>query len=734
MNAAELKAGLSSLENCSSSNPHSLLGLHQQNKQWLLRIYQPDSDSVRVQSKTETVEASRLSYSHLFEVNYSQKPEEYRIEFKNKDGVWQSRHDAYCYSQLIAQNLLEAFSHGKSSSIDKFLGCNATQFGNVSGYLFAVWAPLALGVSVVADFNNWDHRFHPMAKREPFGVWELFIPDVTPGQSYCFRLRLKDGRLHDKIDPVAKEYELRPSNKALVPQQWKVNGKKQSWEEKRRTVNSLSAPISIYQVHIGTWAAGAKPEGQFSFKEAAERMPLYLKDRGYTHVELLPIYEYPLDESAGYLTEGFFAPSSRFGKPQDLAEFTEKCHEQGIGVIVTSMPAHFPMNSNGLELYDGSELYGAKGQVHSKWHTKRFDFSKPQVRSFLLSSVLHSLEYYNGDGIRINSVSEIIRSWNSETSTEQVTSEMELTNSKNQDSEAVAFLQQLSQELHQKYPDRLLIAEDTSAFPRITSAIEAGGLGFDLVWNRGWEYDLIQFLRIDDRQRNDLPNPLQISLPFAFREKYVLPLTHSSNLLEAETLLAGFHGNIAERFAQARLVFAYLFAYPGKKLHFMGYEFGEKSPWQPNQTLHWEALRSPHPFSLHQSVWDLNRLYLKNRALHELDSSPETMQWVNSNEKTSPVLAFIRRIPGPSETTSFFICVFNFSSKPVLDYMLGVPDEGFYEEVYNSDSEHYGGANIGSMGGRYAETIGRHGFPYSIAVQIGAYSACFLRHSPEELL
>jgi 1,4-alpha-glucan branching enzyme len=636
----------------------------------------------------------------------------YLLKMTDHNGAVSVFSDPYSFLPVLSDYDLYLMTEGTHYRNYERLGAHVMTIGGEKGLFFAVWAPNALRVSVVGDFNAWDGRRHPMRLRGSTGVWELFLPGLGTGDIYKFEVKSRHkGYLAEKADPYAFYSELRPKSASVA---WDINTYQwndRAWMEDRATRNWLEVPLSIYELHFASWRR-VPPEGNrwFTYREMADALIPYVKRLGYTHVELMPMTEHALDESWGYQTMGYFAATSRFGTPDDLMYFVDRCHQEGVGVFMDWVPAHFPKDAHGLAYFDGTALYEhedpRKGE-HRDWGTLIFNFGRTEVANFLLSSALFWLDKYHIDGLRVDAVASMLYLDYSRPAWEHVTNQ----HGGNENLEAVAFLKRFNEIVHGLYPGVLTIAEESTAWPMVSRPTYLGGLGFSLKWNMGWMHDTLRYFSLDSVHRKYHQNSLTFVLLYAFTENFVLPLSHDEVVYGKRSMADKMPGDLWQKFANLRALYTFMYGQPGKKLLFMGGEIGQWSEWNSDQSLEWHLLdHEPHR-ALQRFVGDLNHLLQREPAMYEVDFSHEGFEWIDFGDYQNSVFSFIRKA---KDKNDFLVFVFNFTPVPRYNYRVGVPRPGSYQEILNSDSERYWGGNLGNCGVAEAEPIWWHGRPWSL--------------------
>ena len=634
------------------------------------------------------------------------------------------RHDT---TRLSDQDLY-LFNEGSHLRLYDKLGSHPLTANGVAGTYFAVWAPNAEQVFVAGDFNCWNRVSHPLCPRERSGIWEGFIPGVGIGDIYKYHIVSRhNGYRVDKADPLAFYNEVSPKTASIV---WDLDYTwgDQEWMERRHLCNALDAPISTYELHLGSWMR-VPDEGHRSltYRELAPKLAEYVKKMGFTHVEFLPVMEHPLYGSWGYQTTGYFAPTSRYGTPQDFMFLIDRLHQQGIGVILDWVPSHFPCDEHGLGYFDGTHLYehsDPKKGFHPDWTSFIFNYGRHEIQSFLLSSALFWLDKYHADGLRVDAVASMIYLDYSRKEGEWIPNQY----GGRENLEALAFLRRLNQEVYRVHPDAQTIAEESTSWPAVSRPTHVGGLGFGLKWDMGWMHDTLEFMTKDPIYRKHHHNNLTFRMLYAYFENFILPLSHDEVVHGKGSLLGKMPGDDWQKFANLRLLLGYMYAQLGKKLLFMGGEFGQRNEWYHEASLDWHLLDcSPHS-SLQRWVKDLNHFYRNEPALHELDFSPTGFDWVDCNDAQNSVISFIRRGRSTSNT---ILSVCNFTPAPRYNYRVGAPQGGFWREVLNSDGQEYGGSGHGNFGGLRADPIPHHSRAHSLNLTLPPLAIVLLRSDGE---
>jgi 1,4-alpha-glucan branching enzyme len=702
-------------------NPHSLLGPHRTASGFVVRAYRPGATRVLLTAPgmpPRPMEQRRET--GLFELLVEQWLEVPRYGFEieypqNKIAV---ERDPYSFAPTLGQPDLRLFGEGKHLEAYKKLGAHVLTIDGARGTAFAVWAPNARGVSVVGDFNAWDGRLHPMRRLGCSGVWELFIPAVGEGALYKFEIQTADDTVALKTDPYAAAMEKPPATASIVYRST-YSFRDSAWMDARAAQDVMRAPISIYEVHFGSWRrCGEHGQRPLSYREMAQALGDYVADLGFTHVEFLPIMEHPYEPSWGYQVSGYFAPTARYGSPDDFRYLVDCLHQRGVGVILDWVPGHFPKDAFCLGWFDGTALYEhldpRKGQ-HPQWGTYIFNFGRHEVNSFLLSSAQNWLGEYHADGLRVDAVASMLYLDYARGEGQWIPNQY----GGRENLEAIAFLRTLNRQVYARNPGIMMIAEESTAWPGVSHPTYTGGLGFGLKWDMGWMHDTLEYFAKDPVYRRYHHRNLTFGFLYAWNENFVLPLSHDEVVYGKRSLLAKMPGGRAQQFANLRSLFGYMWARPGKKLLFMGGEFGQWREWNYNESLDWHLLEEPDHRGLKSLVRDLNRIYRAEPALWEAELEPAGFEWIQPDDADSNVIAFMRVAPRARRRV---VCACNFSGAKREQYRIGVPEAGRYQEILNTDSSVYGGGNAGNRGAVEAEPVPCHGRPYSISVTLPPFS------------
>ena len=625
-------------------------------------------------------------------------------------------------ASLLTEQDLYLFNEGRNYRTYEKLGAHLTSQNGETGTSFSVWAPNAKAVSLIGSFNGWDSRSHPLHARESSGIWEGFIPGVTKGSIYKFHIVSNHhGHVVDKADPFGILHE-KPPRTASVVWDLEYQWTDQDWMKNRQAKNSLQAPISIYEVHLGSWMR-EEHNRPLSYREIAPRLADYVRHMHFTHVQFLPVMEHPFYGSWGYQTTGYFAPTSRYGTPQDFMYLVDYLHQAGIAVILDWVPSHFPSDEHGLAYFDGTHLFehaDTREGFHPDWKTLIFNYGRNEIRSFLLSSAMFWLDKYHADGLRVDAVASMLYRDYSRKEGEWLPNKY----GGRENLEAIDFLRQLNQEVYKEYPGIQTIAEESTSWPMVSRPIYLGGLGFGLKWDMGWMHDTLKYFALDPIHRKYHHNQLTFRMLYGFTENFVLPLSHDEVVHGKGSLIAKMAGDEWQKFANLRLLFGYMFAQPGKKLLFMGDDFGQEREWGHDMSLEWHVLQYPFHSGMLSWVEQLNRLYASEPALHELDTDPQGFEWIDCNDSVASTISLLRK--GKSSKQQVVV-VCNFTPVPRIGYRLGVPAGGFWRELLNSDAKEYGGSGMGNLGGVMAEKQEVHGRPYSLNLTLPPLAVIFLK-------
>jgi 1,4-alpha-glucan branching enzyme len=629
-------------------------------------------------------------------------------------------------SDLITDYDLYLFGEGNHTRIYRKLGAHPITVDSVAGVHFAVWAPNADRVSVVGDFNAWDGRRDRMRSLGESGVWAAFVPGASEGQRYKFELHTRQGALILKSDPYGQAFELPPATASIVCRP-EYTWHDDEWMRDRESRGSwFERPMAVYEVHLGSWARIPEENDRYlTYAELAQRLIPYVKEMGYSHIELLPVMEHPFSGSWGYQVTGFYAPTSRFGRPQDFKAFVDECHRNGIGVILDWVPGHFPKDAYALARFDGTALYehaDPRQGEHRDWGTLIFNYGRNEVRNFLLANALYWLDEYHADGLRVDAVASMLYLDYSRREGEWVPNRF----GGRENLEAIDFLRQLNTLTHAEHPGSLTIAEESTSWPSVSRPTYVGGLGFTYKWNMGWMNDILEYVKQDAIYRRWHHTHLTFSLLYAFSENFILPFSHDEVVHGKGSMFGRIPGDDWQKGATLRALYGFMYSHPGKKLMFMGGEFGQGREWNYDASLDWHLLDTPLHAGLRQYVKDLNRIYAAEPALHEIDFDSSGFEWIDCNDNENSVVSFIRK----SKSGEVLVAVLNFTPVPRDGYRIGVPIAGAYDELVNSDSETYGGGNLGNQGVVFTEPIASHGHAQSLRLKLPPLGCLWLKPQP----
>jgi 1,4-alpha-glucan branching enzyme len=706
-------------------DPFEVLGCHRQGAAWLIRALLPGSAEAQLLIDGKSVPMERLPKTDLFSAIVSGKAmPDYQLRWcpggEQGPGDWRQAHDPYRFAPTVGDLDLHLFAEGHHEHVYRVMGAHCCEHEGIAGVRFATWAPNAQRVSVVGDFNQWHGLAHPMRARGLSGVWELFIPGLQAGEKYKFELCDSHGKLHLKADPYGNRFEMRPATAAIICAPSEFPWADQDWLQQRAGWDWQHAPISIYEFHPSSWRRDAA--GNFlNFMEMAVALADYVEQLGFTHVELLPVTEHPLDESWGYQATGYFAPSQRFGSPDDFRFFVDHLHQRGIGVILDWVPAHFPRDAHALARFDGTALYeheDPRRGEHADWGTLIFNYGRNEVKNFLLASANYWLEEFHLDGLRVDAVASMLYLDYSREPGEWEPNR----HGGRENLEAIDFLRELNTLTHGRHPGTLTIAEESTAWPQVTRPTWVGGLGFSMKWNMGWMHDTLNYMANEPVYRQYHHDQLTFGLMYAFSENFLLPFSHDEVVHGKYSLLGKMPGDDWQRFANLRLLYTYLYTYPGAKLLFMGCELAEPGEWRHQGQLSWELLEQAPHRGVQQLVGDLNRLYRSEPSLYRHPFEPGGFEWIDCHDSTQSVLSFLRR-----DGEDFHVVVLNFTPVVRNFYRIGVPRAGSYREVLNSDSRFYGGSDTGNSLLIDSEPTPWMGYKHSISLTLPPLGALVLK-------
>ena len=722
----EIKRSIESLCEARLHNPQGILGIFHENSTTVFRVLNWCAESIEVLTHSGSSPMLRIEGSPVFEWqgcgdDLDDHPRLLIDRQENTPHLHQ--YESYSFSPTITQDEIKFFSSGQCWHAYQFLGAHPMLIDGIAGVRFAVWAPNAERVSVISDFNNWDGRVAPMENRGESGIWELFIPNAQVGMVYKYEIRSShNGAVIQKADPYAQEYEYRPQTASKVSKKNTELWGDQAWMKQRREWDWQHSPMSVYEVHLGSWRRSR--DGDFlNYREIAHQLVPYVKDLGFTHIELMPINEYPYDASWGYQVTGYFAPTSRFGSPADFKYFVDYCHQQGIGVFLDWVPAHFPRDDHALASFDGSALYEHEDPLlgeHLDWGTLIFNYGRSEVKSFLLSSALYWLGEYHIDGLRVDAVASMLYLDYSREADQWRPN----CHGGNENLEAIDFLRQLNCIVHEHHPGALTMAEESTAWPMVSRPTWLGGLGFSMKWNMGWMNDTLSYIQNEPVHRQYHQDKLTFGLLYSFTENFILPFSHDEVVHGKCSMLGKMPGDDWQRFANLRLLYVYQFTHPGRKLLFMGDEFAQGREWDHDKELDWSLLDFAYQQGIKKLVGDLNHLYQAYPALYYHDFEPEGFQWIDCHDSPQSVLSFLRCADDES-----LLVVLNFTPVVRHAYRLGVPGPGIYAEILNSDSVFYEGSNVSNGIAIRAEQIEATGREWSVELTLPPLGGLILRNT-----
>jgi 1,4-alpha-glucan branching enzyme len=713
------------------ADPFRVLGPHEAGEDLVIRVFRPEAKEIAVVAQADhgqVFPAERLHVEGLYQATVPNESRDfsYLVRVTAFDGSEQMLRDPYSYGPIMGEIDLHLFSEGNHRRLYDKLGAHLRQIGNERGVYFAVWAPNAARVSVVGDFNFWDGRVHPMRKLAS-GVWEIFIPGVKEGAHYKYEIRTQSGALLLKSDPFGFFSQHGKATSSMVFDLERFQWSDQEWMEERAKKEMQRQPLSIYEVHLGSWQRKIEEGGRsLSYIEFSHTLLPYVIEMGFTHIELLPIAEHPFEGSWGYQVTNYYAPTSRFGNPDELRHFINACHRAGIGVIMDWVPAHFPKDAHALAEFDGTDLYehaDPRQGEHQDWGTLIFNFGRNEVRNFLTANALFWLEQYHIDGLRVDAVASMLYLDYSRQPGQWIPNAF----GGRENLEAIFFLKQMNEWCYEQFPGVMTIAEESTAWPGVSRPTYLGGLGFGFKWNMGWMHDFLNYMALDPIYRRFHHNNITFSIMYAWSEQFILVLSHDEVVHGKGSLINKMPGDEWQKFANLRMFFAWMWGHPGKKLLFMGGEFGQLREWNHDRGLDWDLTLQPRHDGLRRLVQHLNYTYRNEPALWDRDDSHESFEWIDFHDSENSVVAFLRR-SRENETVVFAV---NATPVPRYNYRLGVPDDGFYREIINTDGATYGGSNVGNLGGLEAEAVEWQGRTHSIRANLPPLAVvAFKREAP----
>lgn len=710
-------------------DPHALLGPHTVSGGTLVQTFQPGAEAVTLCVKDgKKYKMEQADEAGYFAVLIPGKTIPRYTFVVQKEGVKTQLEDAYRFAPVITQEDTKKWNAGIHYEAYRILGAHLMERDGVSGVHFAVWAPNAMRVSVVGDFNGWDGRTHQMKRLWDSGIFELFIPGVTEGMNYKYELKIKGGLTYLKADPYAFGQQLRPETASVVRSidgfLWEDN----EWMQERGDRQKADAPVNVYEMHLASFQKPEDGREFYNYRELAPLVSSYIQKMGYTHVELMPVMEHPFDASWGYQVIGYYAPTSRYGTPEDFMYFVNELHKAGIGVILDWVPAHFPRDTHGLSNFDGTCLYEhldpRKGS-HPHWGTLIYNYGRPEVANYLIANALYWVEQFHVDGIRMDAVASMLYLDYGKQDGEWVANLY----GGNENLEAVEFLKHLNSVFHKRNPGAITIAEESTAWPRITGSLKEDGLGFDFKWNMGWMNDFLEYMKYDPYFRAHHHGELTFSMVYAYSEKFMLVFSHDEVVHGKATLIGKMPGERKDQFANLRAAYAYMMAHPGKKLLFMGQDIAEYDEWNEERQVEWELLETEEHAQLNSLVRELNMLYRTHPALYEMDYDAEGFEWINSIDYERCMLSFLRKSKNGKERLLFVV---NFANVERTDCRVGVPKDGRYKEIFNTDAARFGGNDLVNRRVKDAAEIAWDGREHSIKINVGPLSVCVFEMREKE--
>ncbi len=738
MNVTVAAHEIAAIEKAGCQDPFAILGMHpvdyKGEKAIAVRAFFSDVQEsfVYEPGKDALTPMNKVSDSGFFEAVFPDRRDvfSYQLETVDAKGERKRFDDVYSFLPVLSEDDLYLYGEGKHYKIYEKLGCHLMSLNGIQGALFAVWAPNAKRVSVVGDFNDWNGRKHPMRLRGMSGIWELFIPELQEGNLYKFEVQSQRGHLYLKTDPYAFYCQQRPETSSIIKNIEGFDWSDRDWIETRGKSNPQQEPISVYEVHLGSWMRIPDEDDRFlSYRELAEKLIPYVKEMNFTHIELMPVAEHPIDGSWGYQVTGYYAPSSRFGTPEDFMHFMNECHKEGIGVLVDWVPAHFPRDSHALAYFDGTFLYehaDPRQGEHKDWGTLIFNYGRNEVRNFLVANALFWIEKYHIDGIRVDAVASMLYLDYSRNEGEWVPNRF----GGRENLEAIEFIKEFNKKIYEHFPGVLTIAEESTSWPGVTHPVHLGGLGFMFKWNMGWMNDMLSYMEKEPIHRRYHHNMITFALLYAFQENFMLVLSHDEVVHGKHSLLDKMPGDVWQKFANLRTLYGFMCGHPGRTLLFMGGEFGQWIEWDEAKSLDWNLLEYDPHRQLKEYVRDLNGLYRSEPALSKHDVSHQSFEWIDFHDSDNSVISFMRQDLEEKEDTLVFVC--NFTPIPREGYRIGAPLPGYYNVLMNSDERKYGGSGGGNHSGLMADEIPWQGQPYSLNLSIPPLGTLILRVESSE--
>jgi 1,4-alpha-glucan branching enzyme len=730
MNATIASHDIHRILHAEHDDPFGVLGMHKANDLWVVRAFRPDAKELEVVDRNRPdrrFPVSKVADEGLFEEQMSGVKEafDYLLKVRTWSGETIQFSDPYSYGPILGELDMHLYKEGNHYEIYDKLGAHLTEINGHAGCTFAVWAPNAQRVSVVGDFNGWDGRTHPMRRRTEAGIWELFIPGVVEGAHYKLEVRNCFGQIVLKSDPCGFFGQHGIQTSSLVFNLDRFKWSDDEWVEKRKSKQWQKEPVSIYEVHLGSWQRVPEEGNRFmSYHELGDRLIPYVKELGYTHIELMGIAEHPFDGSWGYQVTGYYSPTSRYGNPDEFRNFIDRCHTDGIGVILDWVPGHFPKDAHGLASFDGTHLYehaDPRQGEHRDWGTLIFNYGRNEVRNFVIANGLYWFEKYHVDGLRVDAVASMLYLDYSRKPGEWVPNAY----GGRENLDAIYFMKRFNEVSYERYPGIMTIAEESTAWPGVSRPTYLGGLGFGLKWNMGWMHDFLHYMSREPVHRRYHQGDATFSLIYAFHENFILVLSHDEVVYGKGSMLNKMPGDPWQKFANLRMFYAWIYAHPGKKLLFMGGEFGQWAEWNHNQSLDWHLLQYPFHDGLRKLVQRLNYLYKSEPAFWQNDDTYLGFEWIDFHDADNSVLSFIRK----AENGPTILFVVNATPVPRYFYRVGAPAEGWYEEILNTDAGVYGGSNVGNYGGVHADPISWQGRSHSLVLTLPPLATVgFKRH------
>jgi 1,4-alpha-glucan branching enzyme len=724
---SSLESALAALAAGENNDPFAVLGAHPDEfgRGTIIRVFHPAARSIQLLLPSGDVPMTPRKPDGLYESVVGPGVSDYRLRVTYAGDHVVVADDPYRFGRVLTDFDLHLLGEGTHHRAFEKLGAHRMVVGSTAGVHFAVWAPNAKRVSVIGDFNGWDGRVHAMRLLAPGGIWEIFIPGLPDGEKYKFEVCTRQGTLLQKSDPFGFAFEMPPHSASVVRDVSGYQWRDEEWMTTRQSQNEwLERPMSIYEVHLGSWARVPEEGNRFlTYREMAHRLVPYVKEMGFTHLELLPVMEHPFSGSWGYQVLGFFAPTSRFGPPEDFKLFVDACHRAGLGVILDWVPGHFPKDEHGLARFDGTALYehaDPRQGEHPEWGTLVFNYGRHEVRNFLLSNALFWLEEYHVDGLRVDAVASMLYLDYSRPQGAWIPNRF----GGRENLEAIEFIQALNRLTHGTFAGTITAAEESTSWPGVTRPVHLGGLGFTYKWNMGWMHDMLGYAVLDPVHRRWKHNLVTFSGLYMHSENFILPFSHDEVVHGKRAMLDKMPGDVWQAHATLRTLYGYMYGHPGKKLLFMGNEFGQWREWNHDRSLDWHLLDDPAHAGLRRYVQDLNWHYHAQPALHQVDFHPDGFRWIDCDDNENSVLSLVRFA---KDRRDFVVMLFNFTPVPRGDYRIGVPEPGWYDELLNSDAAVYGGSNSGNGGGVHSEPIADHGFDQSLRLLVPPLGCLLLK-------